>query len=182
MTTAGVGWRRPGLPGPAAGLPPAGGSRPGPRPTREDGAAPLAMVVEHLATAVRNHRRRLRRDGLAEPGLLAELEAICTFAAQCGTWRPELARLEAPGHAAVMDAARPVERMLFTYRQAAETLEIGERTVRKLVREGRLPAVRIGGAVRIRRTDLDAYVAGLDRCRSPLEATGAGSPGDELEH
>lgn len=44
---------------------------------------------------------------------------------------------------------------LLTIRQAAEQLQISERTVRRLIGTGALPAVKIGGRlVRIRARDL----------------------------
>lgn len=48
---------------------------------------------------------------------------------------------------------------LITYRAAADALGVSERTIWSLVRAGRLPAVRIGAAVRIDPRDLDAFIA-----------------------
>ena len=43
-------------------------------------------------------------------------------------------------------------------KEAAEYLNVKYKTVYRLVRDGRLPAVKIGGVYRIRRQDLEAYV------------------------
>lgn len=48
---------------------------------------------------------------------------------------------------------------LLTYAQAAQLLQVSDRTVWQLVKEGRLKAVRFAGrTVRIDRRDLDAFV------------------------
>jgi excisionase family DNA binding protein len=44
---------------------------------------------------------------------------------------------------------------LLTYGQAAIVANVSERTMRRLVASGRVPAVRLGAAVRIRREDLE---------------------------
>ena len=51
-----------------------------------------------------------------------------------------------------------------TVAEAAELLRIAERTAYKLVREGRLPAVKVGNQWRIERSALEAWIAkGGDR-------------------
>jgi excisionase family DNA binding protein len=47
---------------------------------------------------------------------------------------------------------------LLTYRQAAQVLGVTDRTLRTLVREGRLPAVRFGRSVRIDPADLRRFI------------------------
>lgn len=49
---------------------------------------------------------------------------------------------------------------LMTYRQAAQVLGVTDRTLRTLVREGRLPAVRFGRSVRIDPADLRWFIGG----------------------
>lgn len=42
----------------------------------------------------------------------------------------------------------------YSVRQIARTYDLSENGVRKMIREGRLPAVRIGRAVRVSEVDL----------------------------
>jgi excisionase family DNA binding protein len=49
--------------------------------------------------------------------------------------------------------------LLLTYVQAATELCVVAMTIRRLVDKGDIPQVRIGGRVRILRTDLEDYVA-----------------------
>ena len=47
--------------------------------------------------------------------------------------------------------------------EAAEELNVSRAKAWEWVRDGRLPAVKIDGILRIRRSDLDEFVAGLAR-------------------
>lgn len=51
---------------------------------------------------------------------------------------------------------------LYTVREATKVLRTGERYVRKLIRSGELPAIRLGsgGYLRIRGIDLERYING----------------------
>ena len=52
-----------------------------------------------------------------------------------------------------------MEKELYTQREAAQRLRINPKTLRRLVREGRLPEVRLGPRLpRYRGQDLDALV------------------------
>jgi excisionase family DNA binding protein len=51
--------------------------------------------------------------------------------------------------------------VLLTTEDVADELQQGLTTVKRLIRDGELIAVKIGRTTRIRRADLDAYVAGL---------------------
>ena len=52
-----------------------------------------------------------------------------------------------------------MEKELYTQREAAKRLRIDPKTLRRLVREGRLPEVRLGPRLpRYRAQDLDALV------------------------
>lgn len=46
-----------------------------------------------------------------------------------------------------------------TLAEAAALLRIGERTAYNLARDHRIPAAKVGGQWRVRRTDLDAWLA-----------------------
>jgi excisionase family DNA binding protein len=54
---------------------------------------------------------------------------------------------------------------LLTVRQAAELLGVGTRTVYKMCKEHRIPWLRVGGQIRFRAKDLDAWLA--DRTMQP---------------
>ena len=49
---------------------------------------------------------------------------------------------------------------LYTVEQAADYLNITAHFVRRLIRERRIPFLKVGRLVRLRRTDLEAYLAG----------------------
>jgi excisionase family DNA binding protein len=48
---------------------------------------------------------------------------------------------------------------LLTVEQAADYLNITDHFVRRLIRERRIPFLKVGRLVRLRRTDLEAYLA-----------------------
>jgi excisionase family DNA binding protein len=48
---------------------------------------------------------------------------------------------------------------LLTVEQAADYLNITEHFVRRLIRERRIPFLKVGRLVRLRRTDIDEYLA-----------------------
>ena len=49
---------------------------------------------------------------------------------------------------------------LLTLKQVAVVLGLSERSVRRIIQAGDLPAIRIGGSPRIRSADLRAYMDG----------------------
>ncbi|WP_405599337.1 helix-turn-helix domain-containing protein [Streptomyces sp. NBC_01410] len=57
--------------------------------------------------------------------------------------------------------AAPVDRLLYKPEEAAEALAIGRSTVYELMAEGALKYIKLGRTRRIRRTDLESYVAAL---------------------
>jgi excisionase family DNA binding protein len=51
--------------------------------------------------------------------------------------------------------------MLLDYEDVADALQVSASTVKRLVRAGELPAVKVARATRVRRDDLAAYVERL---------------------
>lgn len=49
---------------------------------------------------------------------------------------------------------------LLTVEQAAEYLNITDHFVRRLIRERRIPFLKVGRLIRLRRTDIESYLAG----------------------
>ena len=61
-----------------------------------------------------------------------------------------------------------------TVAEAAALLRIGERTAYTLVREGRIPAVKVGNQWRIEKTTFEAWLAkGGDRSNTSDEGQGS---------
>ena len=52
-----------------------------------------------------------------------------------------------------------IEPMLLNTRQAATLLNISERTVFSLIKEGKLPSVKIGRCLRFSVADLETFIA-----------------------
>jgi len=47
---------------------------------------------------------------------------------------------------------------IFTLKEVAAYLKIGERTVYRLVQEGKLPGFKVGGSWRFKRTDIEDWI------------------------
>ena len=62
---------------------------------------------------------------------------------------------------------------LMTCAEAAAYLRLHERTIGRLLKQGALPGVKVGRQWRLRRADLDAYLAGAQ----PSRGGGTGDPG-----
>lgn len=106
------------------------------------------LVSAHLAVAVTKYKAELRRNGRRAPDELdALLEALS--ASLRGQERPILAPEPLPRDPLLMD-----------YSEAADVLRVSARTVRRLVAEGKLPPVRIGGRSLIRVADVESFVSG----------------------
>jgi excisionase family DNA binding protein len=93
------------------------------------------------------------RDGRMPAGVrLSDFDglAIATLAAR-RSWPVE-------GCAVVNDLSASNERMLLPIRLAAQQLSICEKTLWSLTKQGKIPAVRIGRAVRYSPADLAAWI------------------------
>ena len=70
---------------------------------------------------------------------------------------------------------------LYTVREATKILRTGERYVRQLIRDGELPAIRLGsgGYLRIRGIDFESYINGMETVRDIEEADDEEAEADE---
>lgn len=66
------------------------------------------------------------------------------------------------------DVTVPLDHRLLTAEEVAELLRLPASTVYDLARTGRLPHLRIGGALRFSQNDLEAHLA--ERCRGQVRA------------
>lgn len=62
------------------------------------------------------------------------------------------------------------ENQFLTAAEAADLLNLSERTIRRLITDGTLPAVRIGRTVRISRTDLTDLASAAIATPVPVSA------------
>jgi excisionase family DNA binding protein len=111
----------------------------------------------HLLRALAGYRQDCRRDRVAFPAGLADL--IATLAASNGQQRPTFAPIDSDGD------DRPMP-LLLEPADAARALSLSERTLRRLVRDGELAAVKVGAATRFAPEDLEQFV---ERKRSHVE-------------
>ena len=80
------------------------------------------------------------------------------FAKILKVWQTTSRRLDVPS-AYREEVSRNMQRELYTQREAAEYLRVCLKSLRRLVREGRLPEVRLGPRLpRYRLRDLDALL------------------------
>jgi excisionase family DNA binding protein len=109
-------------------------------------------LLKYAVRVLRDLRRRYRLNGLHWP---PELESVLLLMASEGQARP------------ILDFdAHPGDSLAMTYDEAARRLAVSSRTVRRLVANGELPRVDIGGCSRIATADLEAFAEGLRRERS----------------
>lgn len=112
-------------------------------------------AARQLCNALESYRRRVEADGgaVASPLLFWESMArFCVMSGQDGATFGDLA--------GQVDAARVSPRLL-TYDAAAAALMVSTSKVKRLVKSGALPHVKVDGCARIRLTDLDSYVEQL---------------------
>jgi len=113
------------------------------------------QAAAHVAAALSSHFHWARDNGYRPPPELLDLADRCLKGARGGQ-----AGTAVDAIADRADAA-PVTALLLSYRQAAAVLGVSVRTITRLVAAGELPSVHVGGIVRIRREDVESYVASL---------------------
>jgi excisionase family DNA binding protein len=112
-------------------------------------------LAGYLAVAVRRLGEELRRNGDRLPPLVAEFGVAMTQRATACHGVPDVTGLR-PEVEGGRDGA-----LLLTRDGAAWLLGVSVRTVSRLVAAGELRPVKVLGATRFRRPDLEAYAAGL---------------------
>lgn len=114
------------------------------------------VSAKHLARAIDSHRRWCRDNGHHLPPALADL----AFLATAGQERTNPASAEELGEGAAVPT-------LLTFAEAGDRLRLSERTVRRLVDAGRLPAVEVASKRRIHAEDLAAFADALRHKAAP---------------
>ena len=112
----------------------------------------------HLAMALDVHRQACRASGLALPGPLEDLRARCWATARADTGRQEPPDL--PDLVEMLHGPR-INRLLTNIADAAAALGISQRAVERLVADGTLPSVQVGGRRLIHVRDLEGYAESL---------------------
>lgn len=116
-------------------------------------AALSGDAVGHLAFALRRYLAYARSVGLAVPDEIHTMERVCTSNATGGQGETELGSTVA----GIND--RPMEPLTVTYTAAAAVLSVSKRTVARMVADGKLKTVVVGGRPRIPRTELERLAA-----------------------
>ncbi|WP_221776091.1 helix-turn-helix domain-containing protein [Rhodococcus aetherivorans] len=115
-----------------------------------------ASVAGHLDAALFRHRKWMRGVGMPIPAELHDLaEALALLANQ---------RQSAPNfrHDRPIDDGRGMDPIAVPYTEAARLLSVSERSISRLVADGTLAPVAIGGAKRIPIDQLHRLVTGGD--------------------
>lgn len=107
-------------------------------------------VASHLRRALAEHCRWARVNGVPVPGAVMDL---LSSLADGGLSRPSVAETGGASDDACV--------LLVSYAEVGRRLGVSDRTVRRLVSSGRLPAVDIAGCRRVRVWDLVGFVEGL---------------------
>lgn len=108
-------------------------------------------TARYLTLGITLLRRWLRDNALEMPQDLEDLAASLTREDPSGPEVTDSAIALTNGHSDLM-----------TFESAAKLLGVSSRTVRRRVDVGALDAVRIGRAVRLRRSDVHAFIEGRD--------------------
>ena len=61
---------------------------------------------------------------------------------------------------AVLQILQSVSSTYLTLREVAELLKLSEKTIYRLVQQGKIPAFKVGGSWRFRSSDIEAWIEG----------------------
>jgi excisionase family DNA binding protein len=125
-----------------------------------------AELIAHLVRALSRYVRQLRAEGGRVP---AQIEDLIAFLADRVRARHDVLMLD-PWRAA-SDPSAMSGRLLITKSDAAEQLGVSLRTIERLISSRQLPLVHVEGAARLRVSDLEAYVRGLEADAGPRSMT-----------
>lgn len=114
------------------------------------------MVAAHLSTALRLYREQLRRDHIATPAELHELERF--FAERASPAQPGAHSGSRVDRSASIPQPRRMNAHTHSYHEAATWLGVSHSTVKRLVAADRLSTVQVGGRKRIHVEDLEHYL------------------------
>lgn len=116
------------------------------------------QLFAHLALALGRYSNEVRREGIAPP---SDLLVLAEFFRDCAQMRQGATPLDDP--ADLGNCGGMSKHLMLTKREAAAELRVSVRQLERILANpaAHLCSVRVEGGVRIRRTDLDAYVAGL---------------------
>lgn len=133
----------------------------------DNDAAVVALRLDvataaHLRLAIDRWMAECRRDAMSLPAGLLELRRL--IGSTAGHSGPRSAEAVPVPHTAT------VPPLLLTYDHAAEVLATSRSTLKRMVRSGVLPVVKVAGSPRVRKADLDAYVARLVPTRHQASA------------
>jgi excisionase family DNA binding protein len=137
-----------------------------PAPSGHCGGQLPAELIAHLVIALSRYRRQLRAEGGRVP---PQIEDVITFLADRAKARHDVLMLD-PWRTASNPSALP-RRLLITKSEAAEQLGVSLRTIERLISSSRLPLVHVEGAARVRVSDLEAFVEGLEADAGPKPIT-----------
>ena len=121
--------------------------------------SPRAAPIEHIETlafishAIVRHAAVRARDGLPIPALALVVARWCANAARGGQDGQPFAIPDGDTDIGVM------AQLLLSDKDAAALLGLSARTIRAMMADGRLPAIKVGGSTRIRRVDLDLFIS-----------------------
>ena len=113
-------------------------------------------LFAHLALAVSRYVAEAGRDGITVP---SEVIGVRDLLVDCAQRRQDATPLEVT--AVSSDDGGMTSNPMLTKRETAAALRVSTRTVDRLIASGALSAVKVEGATRVRRGDLEAYIAQL---------------------
>ena len=125
-----------------------------PDPRRRTPPTELDELLSFIAAALAKHADLRTRNGGSVPPLALLVANWCADAARGCTEIQSLAPAARHGQGGDMAP------LLLDLADCAALLRVSKRTVATMVKDGRLAVIRIGSAVRVRRSDIDALVAG----------------------